>query len=237
MSVSACSTPRTRSSSAYRACLAGSAFASTIDFAIRECYSRIMADTGSPIHDTAHLMDALNLLGALLAATSDDVAVAVVGGSALLLNGHVTRVTRDVDVVAFVQGDALSNETESYEVLQRHVSAAALELGLDPDWLNLGPTSLLDAGLPEGFLARCRVERFGGLTVYVADRYDMIHMKLFAAVDQGPESKHMKDLMALEPSREELHAAGAWCRTQDVSEAFARELEAATEWTLGTPHE
>jgi hypothetical protein len=114
--------------------------------------------------------------------------------------------------------------------LRRHVSAAALELELGSDWLNFGPISLLDAGLPEGFLARCRVERFGGLIVYVAGRYDLIHMKLYAAADQGPESKHMHDLVMLNPTSEELDSASAWCRTQDVSKPFEDEVAAAVAW-------
>ena len=106
----------------------------------------------------------------------------------------------------------------------------AFELGLAPNWLNLGPVSLLDVGPPDGFLSRCRVERFEGLTVYVADRYDLIHMKLYAAVDQGPRSKHMSDLVALDPSPAELESARLWCCRQDVSEAFANEVVPAIEW-------
>lgn len=182
------------------------------------------------IRDVAHLREALGLLGSLLDSTGDEVAIAVVGGSALLIDGRVTRITRDVDVVAFIVGHALSGDSPSSEVLRRHVSAVSLELGLDPDWLNFGPISLLDAGLPKGFLSRCRVERFGGLTVYVADRYDLIHMKLYAAADQGPESKHMHDLAKLDPTSQELESARVWCCTQDVSEPFADEVDAAVTW-------
>lgn len=182
------------------------------------------------IRDVEHLREALGLLGSLLDATGVEVAIAVVGGSALLVGGHVTRATRDVDVVAFVDGEDLMGESPSSDALRRYVSAVALELGLNSDWLNLGPISLLDAGLPEGFLSRCRVERYGGLLVYVADRFDLIHMKLFAAADQGPESKHMHDLVMLVPTSEELEFARGWCLTQDVSEPFAREVDAAVVW-------
>lgn len=161
------------------------------------------------IRDVAHLREALGLLGSLLDASEDEVAIAVVGGSALLLSGHVARVTRDVDVVAFVDEEILLHDSPHSNALIRHVSATALELGLAPDWLNLGPIELLDAGLPEGFLSRCRVERFSGLTVYVADRYDLIHMKLYAAADQGPQSKHMSDLQAMCPTPREL-GGGSW---------------------------
>ena len=196
-----------------------------------------MSENLHTIRDVAHLREALDLLGSLLETTADEVAVAVVGGSALLLNGHLARVTRDVDVVAFVDGHALLDDTLHSDALARHVSAAALELGLDSNWLNLGPIRLLDAGLPQGFLSRCRAERFGALTVYVADRYDLIHMKLFAAADQGPESKHMYDLMALDPTSGELDAARAWCRSQDVSVPFASEVDAAVAWVKRGHHE
>jgi hypothetical protein len=115
-------------------------------------------------------------------------------------------------------------------MLSGHVLAVALELGLDPVWVNLGPVSLLDAGLPEGFLARCRIESFGGLQVHFAGRYDLIHTKLYAAADQGPTSKHMSDLLALEPTPQELEAARAWCCTQDGSAPFATEVAAAVAW-------
>ena len=55
-------------------------------------------------------------------------------------------------------------------------------------------------------------------------------MKLYAAADQGPGSKHMTDLMALAPTSEELDAARAWCCTQDVSKPFSDEVDAAVAW-------
>jgi hypothetical protein len=50
-----------------------------------------------------------------------------------------------------------------------------------------GPTELLRFGLPDGFVDRLQRRDFGeGLVVYLASRYDQIHFKLYAAVDQGP---------------------------------------------------
>jgi hypothetical protein len=66
--------------------------------------------------------------------------------------------------------------------------------------------------------------------VYIADRYDLIHMKLFAAADQGPDSKHMSDLLLLGPTSEELDSARTWCCIQDVSGPFADEVDAAVTW-------
>lgn len=99
--------------------------------------------------------------------------------------------------------------------------------GLAPNWLNPGPTSLLYFGLPEGFGQRETVRRFGGLTLHVASREDQICFKLYASVDQGPQSKHAADLQKLRPSPEERRWAGEWCRTQDPSDGFAQQLELA----------
>ena len=166
-----------------------------LEFVICECHIPYMNENAPHIRDVAHLREAFGLLGSLLDSAGDEVAIAVVGGSAMLISGQVTRVTRDVDVVAFIVEEVLSGDSPRSQTLNRHVLAVSLELGLDSDWLNYGPMSLLDAGLPDGFLSRCTVERFGGLIIYGADRYDLIHMKLFAAADRGPESKHMDDLL------------------------------------------
>jgi hypothetical protein len=67
----------------------------------------------------------------------------------------------------------------------RDVGAAT---GIAPDWLNPGPASLLDLGLPAGFEQRASIRRFGGLILHVASREDQICFKLYATVDQGPGS-------------------------------------------------
>ena len=72
-------------------------------------------------------------------------------------------------------------------------------------------------------------EDFGALEIRLADRVDQIHLKLYASVDQGPESKHVADLRALQPTREELLSAAGWARTHDPSEGFRAELDAALE--------
>jgi len=42
-----------------------------------------------------------------------------------------------------------------------------------------GPSSLLDFGLPEGFVARLKTRAYGdALTVHFASRLDQIHFKL-----------------------------------------------------------
>ena len=106
------------------------------------------------------------------------------------------------------------------EFLAEAVADIARVYGLDPKWLNGGPTSLFD--LPEGLLERTRVLTFGALTLRTVHRIDQIHFKFYATVDSGgPESEHFQDLVVLKPTREELETAFAWCRTHDTSEPFA----------------
>jgi hypothetical protein len=99
-------------------------------------------------------------------------------------------------------------------------------LGLSDDWLNPGPAELLRFGLPEGFEGRVERRRYGSLTVHVAGRLDQICFKLYAAVDQGPGSKHSADLRRLKPTREDLLTAARWSRTHDPSDGYRDELVA-----------
>ena len=62
----------------------------------------------------------------------------------------------------------------------------ARDFSLLPRWLNPGPAKLLEFGLPDGFAERLeRRDYDAGLVVYFASRYDQIHFKLYAAVDEN----------------------------------------------------
>ena len=173
------------------------------------------------------LEEVLATLGAVLAERGAGHELAVIGGSGLLLLGTTRRATRDVDVVALVRGGELVRAQPLPPDLEAAAEDVALALGLDPGWLNAGPSALLDFGLPEGFLARCSTRRFEGLVVHVASRLDQIHFKLYAAADHGPASKHVSDLRALAPTTAELMQAARWCRTQDPSDGFLASLAKA----------
>lgn len=110
----------------------------------------------------------------------------------------------------------------------------ALELG--EFWVNGGPTSLLESGLPEGFEGRLVVRSYDALTIHFAGRLDQICFKLYAAVDQGPTSKHFADLKRLEPTQKELLIAKKWCLTQDISFEFSVMLAEALR-ALGVNYE
>lgn len=169
----------------------------------------------------------LAVLGQLLEESRQQYALLAIGGGALQLVGLITRPTRDVDVVALVEHRQLIPLDGLPAPLQRAVEDTAAVLRMPKTWFNAGPRSLMDFGLPDGVLERASKRRWGGLTLYLADRRDPVFFKLYAAVDQGPRSKHFEDLRRLEPTAEELRAAAAWARTHDPSEGFRLELRGA----------
>ena len=174
--------------------------------------------------DPTVLEAALRALGETLAFRGVATELVVIGGSGLLLLGVVQRATRDVDVVARVNEAHLVTAEPLPLALREAVRNVARVIDLAPDWLNAAPTSLLDFGLPEGFLSRCTVRRYETLVIHVAARLDQIHFKLYAAADHGPRSKHVSDLRTLAPTRAERLAAARWCQTHDPSAGFRESL-------------
>jgi Nucleotidyltransferase of unknown function (DUF6036) len=169
----------------------------------------------------------LSALGEQLAARGERFELVVIGGSALLALGLVERTTKDVDVVALRSGESLDNADPLPHGLRAAGDLVARDFGLSAEWLNPGPAGLLTFGLPEGFTDRLERREYGpGLVVYLASRYDQIHFKLYAAVDQGP-GKHEADLRALAPTEAELLAAARWSRSQDPSDGYAQVLRSA----------
>jgi hypothetical protein len=177
------------------------------------------------MNDIQHLSAASvdELLGALgdqLTEREQHLSLAVVGGAALLVLGLTSRVTRDVDVVALVDGRALLPAEPLPAPLADAARVVARDFGLAEGWLNAGPTALLDFGLPEGFYERSHRHTYGyGLEVLFASRLDQVHIKLYATADQGA-GKHLADLRALEPTADEFLAAARWSRTHDPSEGY-----------------
>jgi hypothetical protein len=156
--------------------------------------------------------------------TAQTIELLVCGGSALNVLGLIQRATEDVDILAyvkrnegqevfFVKAEPLSPE------LKMAAEKVARDFNLPEHWLNPGPTSAVDLGLPEGLMQRVITKQFGPkLVIDFLGRYDQIHFKLYAAVDQG--GKHFDDLLALKPSSQELEDAARWTITQDPSEGF-----------------
>jgi hypothetical protein len=169
----------------------------------------------------------LSALAEQLGAIGARYELVVIGGSALQALGLVDRPTSDVDVVALTQGTMLVTAKPLPAPLEAAAERVARDFALPRRWINPGPTSLLDFGLPGGFMERVVTRTYGSaLIVHFASRFDQIHFKLYAAVDQGP-GRHEADLRALEPAPEELLAAARWTREHDPSPGYEQSLRGA----------
>ena len=171
--------------------------------------------------DRISLERALLALGELLTDRDQPHEVVAIGGGALSLLGLIERSTNDIDLVAVVGSTGLESAQPLPETLLEAIADIARIQNLDPKWMNSGPTSLMQFGLPEGFLDRCAPRQFGAFTLFLATRFDQIHFKVFAAADGRPDDKHHHDLKLLKPSGTELLAAARWARTHDPSDGFA----------------
>jgi hypothetical protein len=154
----------------------------------------------------------------------------VCGGSALNVLGLVQRATKDVDVLAYVNRNTAGEVSFiSADPLNENLITAskkvARDFNLTENWLNAGPASATDLGLPNGILKRVKTIQYGQkLTIHFMGRYDQIHFKLYAAVDQGA-GKHFDDLLALNPTPDELEQAARWSMTHDVSKGYRQVLK------------
>jgi hypothetical protein len=99
---------------------------------------------------------------------------------------------------------------------------------LNANWLNPGPTALLEiGGLPSGFVDRLTTIGYGdALLVSFASRFDQVQLKLYALAGRN-EARDEQDLRRLEPIREELLAGALWARTHNAPGAFDAQLSAA----------
>jgi len=110
--------------------------------------------------DKKDVENILSALGEQLEGLLDSpVEILVYGGSALNLLGLIQRSTEDVDVLAYVMRN--KNGDVSFvkaETLIKELAAAAEKVARDfylPEhWLNPGPASAVDFGLPEGLMDR-----------------------------------------------------------------------------------
>ncbi len=166
----------------------------------------------------------LALLGTLLAGQNERVGIVIVGGSALLLRGDITRATQDVDVIALVdpadRSRLIQPEAELPPALRRAAAVVAEELSLAPDWLDYQMRKQWETGLPRDLAQGLTWKEYDGLLVGVAGREALIAMKLLAA-DSGLEDKHFQDLVALAPTDLEFERAFQWVVTQDAAEGYS----------------
>jgi hypothetical protein len=149
----------------------------------------------------------------------------VCGGAALNILGYVERTTKDVDVIAFASRGRdgtiiLTKASPLNPVLLSAADKVQRDFNLPDNWLNDGPAAIMDFGLPDGLMDRVESCAYGkNLTIHFLSRYDQIHFKLYATVDQSG-GKHYDDLIALKPTKQELEEAARWSMTHDPSEGY-----------------
>lgn len=182
------------------------------------------------------LDELLTQVGELLTDRAASIEAVAIGGGSLMLLGLIKRPTRDLDLVAVIENGTLRRAEPMPESLRQAVDDVARLNNIDPHWMNAAPSSLMDQGLPPGFMERAERRQYGGLVLHLATRVDQIALKLYAAVDQGPDSKHVADLILLAPTSEELRLAARWTRLHDPSPGFHAILLAVLEH-FGVSHD
>jgi hypothetical protein len=121
----------------------------------------------------------------------------IIGGSALVLLGVVTRTTDDCDVL----------DPEIPELVGAAARDFAAERGIDRDWLNSKAHDFVEVPgcLPNDWRARLRVVFEGqSLRFMTLGDLDLLCTKLVALVDRGTD---YQDCLALAPTLEQLRAA------------------------------
>jgi hypothetical protein len=167
------------------------------------------------------LETALTALGELLTDRGLYYELVLVGGGNLILRQLIARpTTKDLDILGARTPTGVARIQPMPEPLRDAVVDVGRAFGLADDWLNTGPESLLDLGLPDGFGERLERRDFGGLVAWLAGRFDMVCFKLYAAVDQGARSRHFQDLRDLAPGRDDLLLAARWAMSHDPSPGF-----------------
>lgn len=175
--------------------------------------------------DKKQLDELFSALGDVLTSAGVEVSILVVGGAALTLAGWIPpRATQDVDVLARVDKKSAGTVLEPPDTLPKAFHEAtrrvARDFSISPDWINTAIEAQWISGLPPSAASEIQWRRYGLLEVGLAGRQTMIDLKLFAAVDQGTESVHYQDLIALEPTEAELATARKWVETQDAAPVF-----------------
>lgn len=187
------------------------------------------------------LLTLLRALGDELRQTQVETSLVVVGGAALVLQGFVTRATQDVDVIALWEDGKPVLPRPLPPVLLDAVSRVAEAYQIDPTWVNAQVAKDWEHrwpnGLPPG-LEDAEWHRFGSLRIAVASRQTLVALKLDAVLDRGTQPvfnpsgevvsgsvvlagydrRHLGDLRALAPTKQELTDASAWVQTQDAGD-------------------
>jgi len=151
------------------------------------------------------------------------ISLVVFGGTALFALGLILRTTKDIDILGTIskkKGQILVKKINIFpKYLIEAFKAVQKDFRLPEGWLNNGPTSQVDSGLPKGFEERLVKKQYGNyLYIYYISRLDQIYFKLYASVDRN--GYHIDDLLQLKPTQQEIEDAAMWVLSQDVSLGF-----------------
>jgi len=176
------------------------------------------------------LDELFSALGELLETEGETVGIVVVGGASLSMLGLVERTTSDVDVIAITRSSGEGEEDlvrpdPVPEALENAIERVARDFNLSPGWMNTEIGAQWDLSLPPNLKEDLTWRAYGRLRVGFAGRRTLLALKLFAAADRAPGSVHAQDLVALNPTTEELNEAAEWVRLQDSSPGFREILD------------
>jgi hypothetical protein len=164
------------------------------------------------------------------------ISLVVCGGSALNVLRLASRTTRDVDVLATVEeadeGIRLRHDQPLTKEFRKVIAEVGRDLGLEEDWLNMGPKDVLEIyGAPRGMTERWERRDYGpSLTVYFVSRLDQVHLKLLAAADPKAEPRHLEDLVnRIKPTAAEVRTAVAWLLDRKTAPKFRGNVKRAVE--------
>lgn len=133
----------------------------------------------------------------------------IVGGAALGLLGVISRPTRDCDVLHPRVSESIRQAAQQFAAECRRAGEV-----LANDWLNDGPSSLVD-DLPKGWGDRLQTAYIGeAVTLRTLGRLDLLRSKLFALCDRAID---LPDCVALRPSKAELEELLPWLEVRDAN--------------------
>ena len=124
--------------------------------------------------DLSKLNTALKQLNdQLLWQDSPAIEIVVCGGSALIATGLVQRTTQDLDIIALMDAGELLDSEPLPDYLLEAADKVGKMIHLPTGWLNNGPASQFNMGLPPGFQQRLSTTVIGEkLTVHYIGRID-----------------------------------------------------------------
>ena len=174
--------------------------------------------------NSGSLQESLTLVGEILEIEkASPVHLVVVGGSALLAAGIISRTTEDVDVLAergIPEGEIVPIHQLS-QALSEAARRVAAELDLPANWLNASAAlfSIPVESYPADLWSEMKRQAFGScLEVSFLGRAGLIYLKFYAAIDPGRKRrKHDRDdLVHLDPTKEEAEKAIKWLYHEEL---------------------